>query len=366
MRLRLSHCVLTCLAVLSLAGCEPPPGAEYTYYYLPSADAGVDPAPMTIQVAKVAEGSTPQDNGLYPGILYVHGGSWESGSKQDMYDDMRAAIAQGYVAASVNYRLSKPGDFNQFGLWPAPLEDVKCAIRWLRANASDPEKGWNLDPDRIAVVGLSAGGHLALLAGETSGVLIDGESAFETSECDLDGAEAQTSDVSVVATMSGIGDLNQLWETGSRNGLLIQKVEQMMGGIDLSGEGPHDVVQPLNPMTYVSEVGPAVLMVHPENDSVVSPKAEARFPNQAQDPVTGYHETLQSVGRTSMFIMPDRGGHYTQTGSKSYAREQIFLWMDRHLKGMDVEMACGAEPACQVILPELDQAAEKLRRCLSE
>ena len=360
MRLCFSHCFVSLLAMLSLVGCEPPPGEEYTYYYLTPTEAGAEPAPMKIQVAKPVADSEPLSNGLYPGVLYIHGGSWESGSKQGMYDDMRAAIAKGYVAASLNYRLSIASDFNEYGVWPAPLEDVKCAIRWMRANATDTEKGWKLDPDRIAVVGLSAGGHLALLAGETSGLLVDGVPAFETSDCNFEGADGETSEVAAVATMSGIGDLNQLWErseTNARNGFLISKVEQMMGGVDLSGEGPHEAVQELNPINYVSDKGPAVMMVHPENDSVVSPKAEAKFPNQADSAALGYHETLQSMGRNSMFVMPDRGGHYTEKGSRSYAREEILLWMDLQLKGINAELACGSEAACQVVLPQLDPAA---------
>jgi len=303
--MRITAGVAVCLSLFFLSGCESPPGVEYTYYSIPSSGDSVDSTPMTIQVAPAAAGTQAMNNGLYPGILFIHGGSWEQGSKQDMYGDMRAAVAGGYVAASVNYRLSKPSEFSVYGTWPAPLEDVKCAIRWLRANAADGEKGWNLDPENIAVVGISAGGHLALMVAETSGLEVAGEPVFETPNCNLDGAEEQSSEVAVVATMSGIGDINQLWERdefNARNGLLIQKVEQLLGGLDLSGEGPHTAVAELNPIEYVVAQGPPVLMVHPENDGVVSPKAEARYPDQGTDPVLGYHELLQSVGRTSMFI----------------------------------------------------------------
>lgn len=356
MGLRFYVSMLACCAVVFMSGCESPPGTEYSYYFIPPADAEVEPTAMTIRVAPAAVGTQPMSNGLYPGILFVHGGSWESGHMKDMYDDVNAATARGYVAATLNYRLSLPSDFSVFGVWPAPLEDVKCAIRWMRANAGSVEKGWNLDPDKIAVVGLSAGGHLALMAGETSGLMMGGEPVFEAENCHHEGAAAETSEVAAVATMSGIGDLNQLWERdefNGRNGLLIQKVEQLMGaGVDLGGEGPHAVVSELNPIEYVSAEGPPVMMVHPENDGVISTKAEARYPDQDQEPTLGYHESVLSLGRSSVFVMPNRGAHYTQTGIKAYAHSQIFAWMDRHLKGLEVQLDCGDEASCSVVLPE--------------
>jgi acetyl esterase/lipase len=69
-------------------------------------------------------------------------------------------VGKGYVAASLNYRLS------QHAVFPAQLEDCKAAIRWLRANAAE----YHIDPDRIGVWGASAGGHLVALLGTTGGV----------------------------------------------------------------------------------------------------------------------------------------------------------------------------------------------------
>jgi len=66
------------------------------------------------------------------------------------------------VAATVTYRLAPKSQF------PAPVHDVKAAVRWLRANASK----FGIDPDRIGVTGGSAGGHLALFLGLTPGVFL--------------------------------------------------------------------------------------------------------------------------------------------------------------------------------------------------
>jgi acetyl esterase/lipase len=91
-----------------------------------------------------------------PLIVWIHGGAWKAGSKD--YCPVTPMAAKGYAVASINYRFIQHAEF------PAQIEDCKAAIRWLRANA----KKYNIDPDRIGVIGASAGGHLSALLG-TSG-----------------------------------------------------------------------------------------------------------------------------------------------------------------------------------------------------
>ncbi|MCF7885433.1 MAG: alpha/beta hydrolase [Candidatus Marinimicrobia bacterium] len=94
-------------------------------------------------------------NELRPAIVIVHGGGWRAGSKSvDVYQKMMVEYAQkGYVTINVNYRLIDEAPF------PACIEDVKCAVRWLRSHA---EK-YKVDPNRIGGYGHSAGAHLALM-----------------------------------------------------------------------------------------------------------------------------------------------------------------------------------------------------------
>ncbi|WP_339732828.1 alpha/beta hydrolase [uncultured Gimesia sp.] len=90
-----------------------------------------------------------------PALLFVHGGGWSSGDKRlGIFKTAPIEYAQkGYVCISVNYRLTGEAAF------PACMEDVKCAVRWLRAHA---EK-YNVDPHRIGGYGNSAGAHLVSL-----------------------------------------------------------------------------------------------------------------------------------------------------------------------------------------------------------
>jgi acetyl esterase/lipase len=94
-----------------------------------------------------------------PVILWIHGGGWLTGHKGDA-PLIAEVTSAGYVLAAMNYRYSSTAPF------PAQLQDVKAAIRFLRANAA----AYGLDPSRIGVWGQSAGGHLAALAAVTSGL----------------------------------------------------------------------------------------------------------------------------------------------------------------------------------------------------
>ncbi|CAG1014889.1 partial Carboxylesterase NlhH, partial [Anaerolineales bacterium] len=96
--------------------------------------------------------------GPFPLVVWVHGGGWESGSKNNP-PEFQGVLA-GYALASLSYRLTDEASF------PAQIHDVKAAIRWLRANAA----AYNIDPEHIGVWGGSAGGHLVSMLGTTGGI----------------------------------------------------------------------------------------------------------------------------------------------------------------------------------------------------
>jgi acetyl esterase/lipase len=92
-----------------------------------------------------------------PCVVFIHGGAWSAGQRGAHDEDIRRMAGLGYVAATVDYRLAPTHRF------PAQVQDVKCAVRYLRAHAEQ----YGLDPDRIAAWGVSAGAHLALMLGVT-------------------------------------------------------------------------------------------------------------------------------------------------------------------------------------------------------
>jgi len=97
-------------------------------------------------------------SGPCPAILALHGGLWFTGDKGGFVAGLRYRwlASQGYVVFDAQYR---PG-----GPWPAPLADVKCALRWIKTNG----RGYGADPERLAILGHAAGAHLALLAAYTA------------------------------------------------------------------------------------------------------------------------------------------------------------------------------------------------------
>jgi acetyl esterase/lipase len=97
----------------------------------------------------------PEGAGPFPAIICLHGGGWSMGSKSSFRKIIKEFAASGYVAATIQYRLTPRFPY------PAQLDDTLEAIRFLRTNADR----WKIDRNRVVVLGTSAGAHLALLAG---------------------------------------------------------------------------------------------------------------------------------------------------------------------------------------------------------
>jgi len=96
-----------------------------------------------------------------PLLVYIHGGGWRGGSKEGAFRRLQPLLEEsGFAGAAINYRLTNEAS------WPAQIHDCKAAIRWLKAHAGK----YGYDPERIAVWGTSAGGHLVSMLGVTGDV----------------------------------------------------------------------------------------------------------------------------------------------------------------------------------------------------
>jgi acetyl esterase/lipase len=182
-------------------------------------------------------------SGPVPLALYVHGGGWTSGSRSS--GPWFASVAQGLIdrgiaVASVDYRLAPQAP------WPDQIEDVKCAVRFLRANAAP----LGIDPGRLGVWGSSAGGHLASLLGTA-----DGEDGFDVGQY-LD----ESSRVQAVVDLFGPENFTLPgWSRSAEN-----NIERVFGTDSTA-------LHAASPTTYVSPDDPPFLIIQGTGDRVVPP-----------------------------------------------------------------------------------------------
>jgi acetyl esterase/lipase len=234
--------------------------ADVTYALIP----GFRPLTLDVYLAprsRVAAKSVPL-------VLYIHGGGWTNGHSRQSgaFDDwprvLASLAARGYVVASLNYRLSAEAAF------PAAIQDVKSAIRFLRAHATE----YGIDPSRAIVWGGSAGGHLAALAATTCGVK-ELEPASPAQASPESAALAQQSDcVQGAVTWYGIFDLATM--AGPTPGAAPPVIAKFLG---CSGACPADKLQSASPSHFIKADMPPFLLIHGAADKTVDPQQSTRF-----------------------------------------------------------------------------------------
>jgi acetyl esterase/lipase len=225
-------------AVASLAAARPAAAQRYEVETLRDVEygkGGGETLKLDLARPKGAKGPRPV-------IIYIHGGGWAQGDRSHHLGAAQHAARAGYVGVTVGYRLAPKH------IWPAQIEDCKCAIRYLRAHASQH----GLDPNRIAAIGFSAGAHLAMLLGSmdpADGLEGDG------------GWSDQSSKVQVVASYFGPTDLTADYPPASVN-----IVRRFLGGT--KAEKPKEYRQ-ASPVTYVTPGDAPMLLFQGTKDRLV-------------------------------------------------------------------------------------------------
>lgn len=208
-------------------------------------------------------------------ILFVHGGGWTQGSKGTA-NQFKVYFKQGYAVATIEYRLAKDAPA------PAAVEDVRSAICFLLSNAK-----YNIDPNKIVLMGGSAGGHLALLAG-----YMENDKRFDV-DCDY------KKPIKIAAVIDKFG-ITDVWEyinskSGSRNAIWLGDKAK-----------DQEFAKLLSPLTYVKKTSPPTFIVHGTADPSVNYQQSVRL-----------KEALDKNGVKNQMITVQDGLHGKFTSEKN-------------------------------------------------
>lgn len=212
----------------------------------------------------------PKSKGPSPVIINIHGGGWNKGQKESQ-TGFNTFFKMGYAVANISYRLS------QQATAPAAVEDARCALIYLIKNAD----ALNIDINKIVVMGGSAGGHLALMAG-----LLGNDDRF-------DGNCAGVKNVKVAAIINKYG-VADVWDWGYGPVITSKSAKQWLG----EHAGDKKFAMSVSPINYVTKNSPPVFIVHGNADPTV--------PYQQS---VDLHKKLKDAGVKTEFITVEGGVH---------------------------------------------------------
>ena len=247
---------------------------------------------------------------LSPAVLLIHGGGWTGGDKRQAREiEIGSTLAEnGFIAASINYAMKSEGKY------PLNLQDCKNGIRYLRAHA----KELGIDQNKIAVLGGSAGGHLALMVGYTSG---------DASLAPTSPYPGFTDNVSAVIDMYGVTDIGNRKKTDKEgNPQQLREVEPQVKKI--FGETESDWKR-ASPISYVRKDVPPTMILQGRKDTTVD-----------RDQSQSLFEALTKAGAVTEIIYLDKAGHtfsfkYAATKAKKPLERdigpEVITFLKKHL-----------------------------------
>jgi alpha-L-fucosidase 2 len=244
----------------------------------------------------------PSGAGTHPVAIIIHGGGFVEGTSKNGSEAYCADFLApaGYAVFSINYRLAPKYPY------PAMIHDVERAVRFIRHHASK----WNADPNRIALVGGSAGGYLSNMAGLVN-------AAGDKSAADP--VDRESARVQAVVTLFGPSDF--------RGKPINKYVEALLGAV-IREKGEAAALAEASPITHVTKQAPPFLFIHGDKDEAV-PFSES----------TNLQQALRTAGVRADLIRIPNGPHatgswYKVPGVPDWER-QMTEWLNEvlHHKG---------------------------------
>jgi acetyl esterase/lipase len=229
-----------------------------------------------------------------PTLIYIHGGGWAGGSKEQYAWFPLPFIARGMNLVNVEYRVST------VSLAPAAVEDCRCALRWVYRHAGE----YGFDTTKLVLDGHSAGGHLSLMTG-----MLDPSAGFDN---DCPGKEDLR--VAAIVNYFGITDVPDVLEGQHRQDWAVQWFGSLPDRLELA--------KSLSPLSYVRSGLPPIITVHGDSDALVPYQQAVRL-----------HEALDRVGVPNQLITIPGGIHGSQFWTRDEnrkAQEAIFDFLEKY------------------------------------
>jgi acetyl esterase/lipase len=243
-----------------------------------------------------------------PVVVVIHGGGWIAGTKEERVFEVLPYLQMGFAAVNVEYRMA------QVSLAPAAVEDCRCALHWVFANA----KRFNFDPTRVVLQGGSAGGHLVLTTG-----MLTPAAGFDH-ECPSGGENVwsgnATTDndpkVAAIVNWFGISDVVDELHGANAKGYAVMWL----------GDQPNadEVAKRVSPINYVNKNNPPIITIHGDKDALVPYQQSVRL-----------HKALDAAGVINQLVTVPGAGH----GGFSYEQDQtswaaIREFLKKNVKGL--------------------------------
>ena len=229
----------------------------------------------------------------YPVIIWVHGGTWMYGDKNEDCLACQHLLGK-YAVASVNYRLDTEASF------PSQIYDLKAAIRFLHANSHK----YKLDGDRFGIWGVSAGAHLAALAGTSGDVKkLEGDEGFSK----------YSSKLQAVCDWSGPTDFNTAQSQAPPYCKIKFTGQSSPIWVLMGGKMDSKSLAAASPVTYVSKDDPPFLMMHGDKDDAIPPL-------QSQE----LYDALKKEGVDARYLLLPGFGHALGTPGQIDIVKQFF------------------------------------------